>query len=58
MDWLGLKAVASDIGLEKDAPHLAESFLDVGFGQDATAAEPRKRGFQLLTELVKHSLQT
>ena len=29
-----------------------------GFGKNATAAEPRKRGFQLLTELVKHSLQT
>ena len=31
-----------DVGLEQDAAHLAQPFLDVGFGEDAAAAEPRE----------------
>jgi hypothetical protein len=43
-----------DVGLEQDAPHVAEPVLDVGFGQRATAAELRERGFKLGGELVEH----
>ena len=43
-----------DVGLEQDAPHVAEAVLDVGFGQRATAAELRERGFELGGEFVEH----
>ena len=32
-----------DVGLEQDAAHLAQPFLDVGFGENAAAAEARER---------------
>ena len=44
-----------DIGLEEDTAYLAESFLDVGFVEDSTAAKSRERGLEFFTELVEHS---
>ena len=45
-----------DIGLEQDATHLPEAFLDVGLGQYATTAQPRERRFKFLGQLVEHRL--
>ena len=45
-----------DVGLEQDAAHLAEAFFDVGFGEDAAAAEARKGRFEFFGQLVEHRL--
>ena len=37
-----------DVGLEEDAAYLAQPFLDVGFGEDAAAAQAREGGFEFL----------
>ena len=37
-----------DVGLEEDAAHLAQPFLDVRFGENTAAAQPRKGGFEFL----------
>ena len=37
-----------DVGLEEDAADFAQAFFDVGFGEDAAAAEARERGFEFL----------
>jgi predicted SnoaL-like aldol condensation-catalyzing enzyme len=47
-----------DIGLEKDAPNLAQSFFDVRFIEDSTAAQAREGLLEFFTELVKHSPET
>ena len=37
-----------DVGLEEDAPHFAQPFLDVGFGEDAAAAQAGEGRFEFL----------
>jgi hypothetical protein len=45
-----------DVGLEEDPPDLAQSFLDVGLGEDATPAQAGERRFEFFAQLVKHSV--
>ncbi len=45
-----------DVGLEEDATDFAQPFLDVGFGEDAAAAQPREGRFEFLGKLVEHRL--
>ncbi len=45
-----------DVGLEQHAPDLAQPFLDVRIGQDATPAEPRENGVEFLAQFIEHSL--
>src|SRR5262249_12042282 len=41
----------------EDAADLAKPFFDVGFGEDAPAAQPGKRGLQFFGKLVEHRLR-
>jgi hypothetical protein len=45
----------ADVRLEEDAAHFAQSFLDVGFGEDSAPTKASERGLELFTELIKHS---
>src|SRR5215208_726069 len=45
-----------DVGLEEDAPHLAQPLLDVRFGENAAPAQAGERGLEFFAELVEHSL--
>ena len=47
-----------DVRFQEDAPHFAQAFLDIGFGEDTTPAEARERGLEFLGEFVKHSLKS
>ena len=45
-----------DVGLEEHAADLAQPLFDVGFGEDAPASQPGKRGLQFFGKLVEHRL--
>ena len=42
------------VGLEQHATHFPKAVFDVGFGQNAATAQPRKRRFEFLGQLVEH----
>src|SRR5215211_6004577 len=43
-----------DVGLEQDAPHFAEPFLDIGFRECSAAPEAGKSCFKLFAEIFEH----